>query len=135
MAARAARDIDVTLNAVAVEGWINNFSLGIEQETPAVTAFADQGPRVVVGNYNWNSEIAGPWDGAAGAIDATLWGLVGSTGVSYSAELTGTTGAVNAPEYTGTVVLGSYTIRGAVGQPITYQARLAGNSSLIRDAA
>lgn len=135
MPTRASRDVDITINSVAVECYVNNFSQNLEQENLDVTVFCTTGPRSVPGNYNWGAEISGPWDGANAAIDHTVWGTLGSTGVAYSAEMTGVAGTTNAPEYSGTIVLRNYTIRAAVGQPITYSAAYQGNSAITRTAS
>lgn len=135
MPTRASRDVDITVNSVAVECYVASFSQNLEQENLDVTTFCTTGPRTVPGNHNWSAEIAGPWDGANAAIDHTIWGTFGSTGFAYSAEMTGAVGATNAPEYSGTAVLRSYNIRAGVGQPITYSAAFSGNSALSRTAS
>lgn len=135
MAKKAAHGLDVTLNSVAFEGYLTDWGLDLEQETPDVTCLGDAGPRVVVGNYNWKESIAGPVDVADGASDASIFALLASAGVQMDAELTGTDGSANNPEYQGTVVLRSYKLSGKVGGALTYSAELQGSSALTRDAS
>lgn len=133
MALIASRNMDLTVNSVALECYANNFEQALEQNMVDVTTFCDAGPRSLVDSYTWNAQLSGPNDFASGALDATIFGLVGNAGVAYAFQPTGGTADTNSPEYDGTVVLQSYSIRAAVGQAITHQTRLMGNSALTRD--
>lgn len=134
MTVRPARDGDLTLNAVALECYVTDFEQSYTNTLSDAAAFCDDGPRQVVANNNWGANFSGPWDGASGAIDDTIFPLRGSTGFSYSFQPTGSSGAASTPEYLGTVVLGSYSIRGSLNGHWTYNAVVAGNSSIQRDA-
>lgn len=135
MAKQPAKNANISINSVALEDDINSFTLNVDQEIPEVTSFADAGPRVVVGNYNWGLDIDGNADFASGQSDATLFGLLGSTGVASAVDPTGASAATNDPNYDGTVVLESYSISGSVGGAIEFSASLAGNSALTRAVA
>jgi hypothetical protein len=135
MAKRAARDADLTLNSVSLEEHINDISLKVKQETPEVTAFADAGPRRVAGNYDWDSSIKASADFVAGSIDATLFGLLGSAGVTFAFDPTGATAAANDPNYDGTVLLGDMEISAKSGGAAEISASLVGASALARAVA
>ena len=134
MSVRPARDADITVNAIAVECYAADFEMSYTNTLSDAAAFCDDGPRQVVANNNWGFNFGGPWDGASGAIDDTIFPLRSSTGFAWIFQPTGSSGAASTPEYQGTVVLGSYSIRGGLNTHITHQVQLAGNSSITRDA-
>lgn len=134
MGVQPARNINISLNSVAMECYADNFSMNVKQEIGKTDAFCYAGPRNVVGSYTWDTDFSGPWDGASGTLDDTVWGLLGSTGQAWIFQPTGATGGPSSPEYSGTVILDSYSIKGAVGNSITHQTKLMGNSALTRDA-
>lgn len=134
MGVQSARNINISVNAVALECYADNFALNVNQEITKTDAFCYSGPRNSVGSYTWDSDFSGPWDGASGTLDDTIYGLLGSTGQAYVFQPCGTSGTPSTPEYQGTVILQSYSIKGAIGQSITHQTKLMGNSALARDA-
>ena len=111
-------------------------SLDITQETPVVTSLADAGPRRVVGNYDYSQSYELFPDFASAQSDATLFGLIGSVGVATTFDPTGATAGANDPNYDSTSsVLETYSIKAAVGGPVTGSAKLNGNSALSRAVA
>ena len=136
MAKQAAKNVDISINSVALEDDIDDFSLDIEQELPVVTSLADAGPRRLAGNFDFGLDIAGSADVAASQSDATLFALVGSAGVALDLETTGAAAGSNDPNYEATsMVLASYKLSGKVGGPLTFSASLKGNSALSRAVA
>jgi hypothetical protein len=135
MARRAAKDLNVTLNSVAIEDELNKASQKIKQELPVVTAFADAGPRVVAGNYDYTYELGGSADFAASQGDATIFALINSAGVSLGVDPTGATAAAGDPNYDSTVCLSEYTLEFATGGAAQYSVTLQGNSALTRAVA
>lgn len=136
MAKQPAKNVNIAVNSVALEDDIDNFSLDVTQEVPTVTSFADAGPRRVTGNYDYGLKMDGKADFASGQSDATLFGLVGSTGVAQAVDPTGATAGANDPNYDATsVVLESYSISGQVGGAVQFSAQTKGNSALSRAVA
>jgi hypothetical protein len=136
MAKVPAKDVNISINSVALEDDIDNFVLGIDQELPPVTALADAGPRVVTGNYDYGLDIDGAADFASGQSDGTLFALIGSAGVAMAVDPTGDAAGANDPNYDATLVcLASYKLSGAVGQRVSFAAGLKGNSALARTVA
>lgn len=135
MARIAARNLNVTLNSVAIEDELNSATQNITQELPVVTAFADAGPRVVAGNYDFTYALGGSADFAASQGDATLFAMLGSAGVSLGFDPTGQAAGSNDPNYDSTVCLASLSISFATGGAATYTANLQGNSALSRTVA
>ena len=136
MAKQASKNLNLAINAVAIEDDLDGATLDIKQETPEVTSFSDAGPRRVVGNYDYSCKVDGSPDFATGQSDATLFALIGSTGVAMGFDPTGNAAGANDPNYDATsVVLESYSIKAAVGQGVKMSASLAGNSALARTVA
>ena len=135
MAKVAAKAANILIS-VALEDDIDSFSLNITQETPVVTSFADAGPRRVVGNYDYGLDVSGTPDFTAAQSDATLFGLIGSSGVAMGVDPTGVAVDANNPHYdAASVVLSSYSINAAVGGACKFSASLQGNSALARTVA
>lgn len=132
MAKVAAKSVNITINSVSLEDDIDNFTTSVTQENATVTAFADAGPRRVVGNYDHKLSVSGNADFASGQSDATLFGLLGSAGVSTGVDPTGNSAGTNDPNYDSTHVLGSYSISGQVGGAVKFSAELEGTAALTR---
>ena len=115
---------------------MDSVNLNVEQETPEVTSFADAGPRRVTGNYDYNMDLAGKADFASGQSDATLFALVGSSGVAVGLDPTGASAGANDPNYDSTsMVLSSYSISAQGGGAVEFKATLQGNAALSRAVA
>ena len=134
MAKQPASNVNITINSVSLEDDIDSFTLNVQAETPTVTSFADAGPRRVLGNYDYNLDIAGTPDFAASQSDATLFALVTDTsGVAMGVDPTGASAGTNDPNYDSTsVILSSYQISGQVGGRVSFSASLVGNAALSR---
>lgn len=135
MAKTAAKNTDITVNSVALEDDVTGYSLDVTQELPVVTSLADAGPRRLAGNYDWSLNLDGNNDFAASQSDATLFGLIGSAGVTLDLEPTGANSGTDDPNYGGTVLLASYSIAGQVGGAVTFRSQLMGGSALSRTTA
>lgn len=133
MAKQPSKNLNWAVNSVAIEDDLDSASLEVTQEAPVVTSFADAGPRRVVGNYDYKLTGEGPMDFASGQSDATIFALVGSTGVASAFDPTGGSAGSNDPNYDSTsVVLESYTISAQVGGAVRGSFTLAGNAALSR---
>jgi hypothetical protein len=135
VAKQPARKAKLNINSVAYDADIKGFEIGIDQETPAVTALADAGPRRVAGNYDFSLKMDGAPDFASGGTDAAAFALLGNAGVAMNVRPTGNAAGANDPHYNGTVVLSSYSIKGATGGAVESSVSLAGNSALTRAVA
>ena len=136
MAKIVARDANISINTVALEDDIDQFTMRVTQELPVVTAFADAGPRRLTANYDHGLDISGGADFASGQSDATLFDLIGNAGVATAVDPTGASAAANDPNYDcASQVLSSYQISGGVGGRIDFSAALEGNAALTRAVA
>lgn len=88
----------VYLGDADLSGVLNSANLGLDQEVPGVNCFSDEGPRRVVGNYDYTASHLGLLEPTSGAIDEILadylidedeiplsqfFGQVAEGGVSY----------------------------------------------------
>ena len=133
MGKRAARTMGLEVDGTDLACYVDNFAQNVTPEAPAVTTFCDDGPRRVAGNYDWNHAISGTADLAPGAVDPTLYGLLGNRGAPSLYAATGGPARPNAPVYGGNVVLGSYQLQHRVGQAATYSGQLLGTGPVTRD--
>lgn len=131
----AARNLDVTVNSVALEGFIDSYDLNIKPETPVVTTFADAGPRRVQGNYDWDQQFGGSADFASGQSDASIFALVAAGLVAQTIEPTGSAAGADTPTYTGSALLSNYGLKWGIGQGAKYSASMVGGSALTRNVA
>ena len=132
----AATKINWALSAVALEDEITSIELSMQREAIKVDGLSSVGPERVSGNYDWGVSGDGNFDGAASQGDATLFALIADdNGTTSAFDPTGATAGANDPNYDGTVVLESYSIKGAVGAPVSYSFSLPGASALARAVA
>lgn len=134
MSVTPAKSGDISINSVAVECYAQEFTQAYTNQLGDVGNFCSSGPRQLVGNNNWTVDMSGPNDFSSAAYDDTIFPLRSSSGFAYQFQPTGASGAASSPEFNGTVVLASYTIRGSNGGAWMHQTQFAGNSSLARDA-
>lgn len=133
MAKIAAKAANISVNSVALEDDIDNFTLRVNQELAPTMGLSTVGPTRVVGNYDYELAVGGAVDFAASQSDATLFGLVGDTGVVVAVDPTGAGAGTDDPNYDATsMVLESYEISGQLGGRISFAATLRGNSALAR---
>ncbi len=134
MAKIPAKVINFAFNTVPLEDEASSLSLNITNEAPVTTGLSDAGPRRVEGNYDHSIEIEGFWDGADVQGDSTIFpALLAGVAVATAFDPTGGAAGANDPNYDSTCLVGSYTIRGAVGGPVTYSATFEGATALARN--
>ena len=136
MAKRPAKNMDFSVNSVAIEDELTSLTQNLKQETIKVDGLSSAGPERVIGNYDVDYQLEGNADFAASQGDATLFALIGSSGVATNFKPTGAAAGASDPNYTMTsAVLASYSIKGSVGGAISYSAALEGNSAITRAVA
>lgn len=139
MATLIYTDAYTLINAVNLSPWCRSLTLNYEAEMLDDTAMGTSGTRSNrPGLKNWSADIEFLQDFAAGAVDATLFPLIGA--VAFPVEFRPTSAAVGAtnPKYTGNAVLETYPpMTGEVGALGTVSAsfRSGGGSPLVRATA
>lgn len=137
MAKVAANSTNISVNSVALEDDIDNYTLNVTTETPTTMGLSTVGPTRVLGNYDYSLDVSGAADFAASQSDATLFALITDTsGVAMAVDPTGNAAGANDPNYDATSVMASsYSISGAVGGRVDFSCTLVGNSALSRAVA
>lgn len=100
-------------------------------ETAETTTFGDSAKDYVVGLKDATISIAGKWDGAAGAVDVTLSGILGLA-ASQTFEYGPQGGVSTNIKYTGECFCTSYQITGAVGDVVTFSAEFQVTGAVTR---
>ena len=117
MAVLTLTDASITINSVDLSDHANSVTLNYEADSIEVTAFGAGGHTFTGGLQNNSIEIALMQDFAAANVEATIYGLVGTT---TTVVIKATSGAVSAtnPSYTVTgAFLAAHTpVAGAVGE-------------------
>lgn len=139
MATLVMTDAYISVNAVNLSSWCRSLTLNYEAEMLDDTAFGTTGTRSNrPGLKNWSIDAEFLQDYAGGAVDATLFPLVGA--VPFAIEIRPTSAAVGAtnPKFTGNAVLETYPpLSGEVGAISIVSAtfRSGGGSALTRATA
>lgn len=136
MATLIYTDAYLVVNSVNLSGWCRSLTINYEAEMLDDTTFGTTGTRSNrPGLKNWSMDTEFLQDFDAGAVDATLFSLIGA--VPFPIEARPTSAAVSAtnPSYSGEAVLESYPpLTGEVGALGTVSAtfRSGGGSALVR---
>jgi hypothetical protein len=117
MAVLTLTDASITINSVNLSDHANSVTLNYETDSIEVTAFGAGGHTFTGGLQNNSIEIALMQDFAASNVEATVYGLVGTTTTVVIKPTSGAVSATN-PSYTVTgAFLAAHTpVAGAVGE-------------------
>jgi hypothetical protein len=117
MAKIVLTDASITINSVALSDHANSVTLNYEVDSVEVTSFGDQGHKFSGGLQNVSCEIALMQDFATSSVEATVYGLVGTTTTVVIKPTSAAVGASN-PSYTITgAFLAAHTpVAGGVGE-------------------
>lgn len=108
MAKFVATDYKVTLNGQNLSTSLASVELPIEIDDQEITAFGSEWRTRIAGLKSGSITLEFHQDFAAGAIDATLWPLLGTNATVVVVPTSGTVTASN-PSYTGTFLVTQYT--------------------------
>jgi hypothetical protein len=134
MAKAAAKDLNFSFNANALEAFVENGNLDIRREAPVATGLSDDGPRRVVGNYDWGVNIDGVWGGAAGEPDATI-GVDCLAGTKRDIEFDPASAVHYDPTTTNEMIVENYSVNCRLGEAIKFSAAFVPNSALSRNTS
>jgi len=132
MARQAGKSADFSFNSVAIEDELSSITQTTDVNIVPVTAFGDAAETFVEGLPSSNFSISGFFDPAASQGDATLFTRIGSGAATASFETTGATAGTNAPVYSGSAFVSSYSITTEVGGATSYSAELQVSGALSR---
>jgi hypothetical protein len=103
-----ATDYKVTLNGTNLSTSLASVELPIEIDEQETTAFGSEWRTRIAGLKSGSITLEFHQDFAAGAIDATLWPLLGTNATVVVVPTSGTVTASN-PSYSGTFLVTQYT--------------------------
>jgi hypothetical protein len=137
MATFVLTDAVVTVNAVDLSDWCTEVTINVEVDDQEDTAFGDTYRSRLGGLRDLTIDLGFNSDFAAGAVDATIWPLVGTTTAITVKATSAATSATN-PLYSATVLVNEYSpLDGSVGDLSTTSVSWpgAGGAGLTRATA
>jgi hypothetical protein len=132
MAELILKDVQVVLNAVDLTDHVKSVTLTYEAEEQDKTTMGDSARRRMGGLKDFSATLNFLQDFDAGAVDQTLFDIVGDV---VSLTITPKAGAVSAtnPKFSGSVLVRSYSpIDGSVGDLAETSVTLPGDGALSR---
>lgn len=136
MAKMVLKNAYVGISGVNLSNWVKSITLNYTAEVLDNTCMGDTTKAKVVGYKDWSVDLELAQDFEAGAVDATLFPLVGAE--AFPVEIRADAGAVSAtnPKFIGQALLTSYNpISGSVGQVASTSPKLEGSGDLLRAVA
>ena len=132
MAKFVLTDASLVINSVDLSDHVQSVTLNYESELQDSTVMGDDTRLNVGGLKNWSIDVSFTQDYAASKVDATMFGIVGSTVPVVLKPTSGAVGATN-PSYSGNCVVGSYSpIGNSVGDLAVAPTTLAPAGTLTR---
>jgi hypothetical protein len=132
MARQSGKSADFSFNSVAIEDELTNITQTTDVNIVEVTAFGDSAGTFTEGLPTSNYSIRGFLAPSASQGDATIFTRIGSGSATASFETTGAVAGTNAPVYSGSAFVSSYSITSDVGSASTYTADLQVSGALSR---
>jgi len=132
MAKFVLTDASLVINSVDLSDHVTSVTLNYEAELGDDTTMGDDTRTNLGGLKNWSIDVEFTQNYASGKVDATLWGIVGT---SVAIVLKPTSGSVSAtnPSYSGNGVIGSYSpIGNSVGDVAMAPVTIAPAGTLTR---
>lgn len=132
MAVIVLTDVAITINAVNMSPFCTSATITITADELESTAFGATYKARVAGLKDWKLDLEFNEDFAAGAVDQTIYPLLG-TSTAVTMKSTSGANATTNPQYTGNVLVASYTpIDGGVGALGKTKVSWNGNGALSR---
>ena len=132
MASFAFIDAVVTVNSVALTGFVRSATITTSADELDDTAMGDTYRSRIGGLKDWSVSVEFNSDFAAAAVDVTLWALLGTTTTVTVKPTTAGPGATN-PNYSGPVLVSQVNpIGNSVGDLATVSVQWPGAGALSR---
>lgn len=141
MARIHGKNVNYSLNGVALEGSLKSITMDFEVPEGEITSYADAWQNFLAGKPSVKAELSGTYDQASGAAKATLLAAIGVGPVTSIFDLTGSGPAADNPEYTCTAsgltgsLVESVKISLPVGEAGTYSATIRNSGLTTRAVA
>ena len=141
MARIIGNNANLSVNAVQVEGDLNEIEIGFTAPEAEITSFTDVYGNYLAGKKSARTRLGGIYNPSAAASDVTIFPLVGGVVVSMVFDPTGSGPAANSPTYNcaasglAGVLVTSYEIDIPVNGAGTIRAELEHSGSTTRATA
>ena len=104
MASFAFTDAKVTVNSVDLSTYVRQVTINVSADEQDDTAMGDTFRSRIGGLKDWSVNLEFNQDFAAGAVDATLWPLLGTT-TTVTVKATSAANSATNPQYSGSVLV------------------------------
>ena len=104
MASFAFTDAKVTVGGTDLSAYVRQVTLNVNADELDDTAMGDQFRSRIAGLKDWSVNLEFNNDFAAGAVDATLWPLLGTT-TTVTVKATSAANSATNPQYSGSVLV------------------------------
>ena len=136
MAQLILKDATVTVNGANMTGIAKKVTMNYKADLHDSTVMGSSSRRRIAGLTEWDFQIEFVQDYEVGAVDATLFSLVGAAKFPIKVRPTSAIISPTNPEFQGDVVLETYQpVDGAVGELSTIKASFKSASDLTRATA
>jgi hypothetical protein len=130
MAQFILKDAFVLINAVDLSDHVRSVTVNYSAEVQDNTPMTKNSRQRIGGLKDWSADVEFYQDHAAGEVDATLFGVVGSQIACEFRPTSAARGATN-PGYTGNGIIESYEpVAGAVGENAMTRIRIVGSDGV-----
>jgi hypothetical protein len=125
----------VSINSVNLSSYVKSVTLSYKSEMQDDTAMGDTARSRIGSLKDWSLSVEFFQDYAGGAVDATLFSIVGSV-VPVEIRGVNTTVSATNPKYTGNAILETYQpVGGSVGDNLMAPITMSGVLNLTRGTA
>jgi hypothetical protein len=133
MATIVLTDADVNINSVDLSAHVTSVTINYNADEVEDTAMGDTTRSRLAGLIDWSVDVEFNQDYATGAVDATLFSLVGAAAFACVFKPTSAAVSTSNPSFTGNAILTSYApVSGSVGDLATSSASFAAAGTLTR---
>ncbi len=134
MAKFVLKDAEIVINTVDLSAWVNAATLDINPDLPEANTMGTFFKVRQVGLSDATLSVTFTQNFDSGAVDATLWPLVGAVPFTVTAMADKTAGiGVTNPRYSMSAVLGTYQpIQGTIGDTALVNATFPSSGALTR---
>ncbi len=134
MAKFVLKDAEIVINLVDLSEWVNAVTLDINPDLPEADTMGTFFKVRLVGLSDATLSVTFTQNMASGAVDATLFPLIGAAPFTVTAMANKTDGiGVTNPKFTMTAVLGTYQpLQGTIGDTAFVNATFPSSGTLTR---
>lgn len=136
MAKFVFKDAFLSVNAVVLSDHVESLTLNYSADTPEKTSMGDDSKTRLPGLKDWSIDVTFRQDfiaPGAGAVDATLFSLIGAAAFAIEVRPTADAVGVTNPKFTGNALLSNYSpLGGTIGDVAAAPITLVGDGDLTR---